>query len=911
MWLGLLSLVLAAPPSGPRFVPRAHDFERPAAELCYPSGLHITVVVDDRQPVVALTTVIDRGAADDPEGREGAAHLMEHLWFRAQANGQSVASQLADLGAENNAFTLGDVTVYSSVADAAALSGLLALEAQRLADPLAGITADIVEEERGIVDSERQLRGLVSEDYPRFLPPSFTGSTLRPGSREAIAAITRADLDAVATAYSPATTTVQITGPLMPSAVQGLVEEHFSEAQLFHDAEGNLAESTPCRGRAGEAASTPPTATPPAEPYTWTASIERPVVLVGWAWPAAYASDEPAMRIAAGAIHDQLRATLDTARFAHAESSCQFVPGPERSTLVCAASVPVGLSGERLLSTLAAAPSAVQQLDSAAIDLAGVRARTDLLIGLDALSPLTSNDALRDVLSNHYTGTPLWFADALTALGEFDADTLRSFLGSWSSPRQAWTAAILPEGADASVLAGADGAETGAGGSPKTDDGATDSRGGHRIALPDEPVEIEPSTPALAAPERRRLPNGVTAIVIPHGLAPVSHTALIVGGGPGAESDLGVDAWAWQLTGFDPSTMPNDSLQAAADLSATHLGFRQLSNGRAMTMGGSVATLDNQLYTLRAFAETTGRVGDTSRQEITTAVRRSVRRLSDQPSTQAHLARLSHVWGSESPYGLPNLFLADAGSRGGLSKIDRHIKKTWRPGNATVLVVGPVDPAAVHRQIEQWFGDWSDGPDTPQPFEPVIAPVPTARRADVVVAPYRATTQLNLACRAPDGSDAAVTDVAAKLLEQWAWRALRESEIGAYDPWVQAERVSASTAVHLGATVPAEHAVAAANAVDSGLSWLANEVSSDDVSRAGGRLRAGWAQHFVTTADVFEAALIHRQDVATYAQTHGILMSRVQADAVKRWAAACRDSAALTLVSPEPVDLSGTPWATR
>ncbi len=54
-----------------------------------PSGMRIVIEEDRSKPVVAMITVINAGAADHPVGKEGLAHLVEHLTLRARPDGRT------------------------------------------------------------------------------------------------------------------------------------------------------------------------------------------------------------------------------------------------------------------------------------------------------------------------------------------------------------------------------------------------------------------------------------------------------------------------------------------------------------------------------------------------------------------------------------------------------------------------------------------------------------------------------------------------------------------------------------------------------------------------------------------------------------------------------------------------------
>jgi zinc protease len=79
-----------------------------------PSGLRVQVEHDASVQQVAIALVVGAGSADDPKGKEGLAHLAEHLVFRARHVGQMSSGALAPLmGASvDNAYTNLDDTVF-------------------------------------------------------------------------------------------------------------------------------------------------------------------------------------------------------------------------------------------------------------------------------------------------------------------------------------------------------------------------------------------------------------------------------------------------------------------------------------------------------------------------------------------------------------------------------------------------------------------------------------------------------------------------------------------------------------------------------------------------------------------------------------------------------------------------------
>src|ERR1700740_1650180 len=78
------------------------------------NGLDIVVIPDHRAPVVTHMVWYRNGSADDPPGKSGIAHFLEHLMFKGtKDHPQGEYSQLvADLGGQENAFTSNDFTAY-------------------------------------------------------------------------------------------------------------------------------------------------------------------------------------------------------------------------------------------------------------------------------------------------------------------------------------------------------------------------------------------------------------------------------------------------------------------------------------------------------------------------------------------------------------------------------------------------------------------------------------------------------------------------------------------------------------------------------------------------------------------------------------------------------------------------------
>src|SRR6266536_6405223 len=99
-----------------------------------PNGLRLITIPTDYPNLVALQIVVQTGSRNEPEkGKSGYAHLFEHLMFRGSEHysGQERDAILKKAGADSNAYTTDDRTVYHEVFSKDDLEKVLELEGDR------------------------------------------------------------------------------------------------------------------------------------------------------------------------------------------------------------------------------------------------------------------------------------------------------------------------------------------------------------------------------------------------------------------------------------------------------------------------------------------------------------------------------------------------------------------------------------------------------------------------------------------------------------------------------------------------------------------------------------------------------------------------------------------------------------
>jgi zinc protease len=122
------------------------------------NGMQVVVVPNHRMPVVTHMVWYKVGAADEPAGRSGIAHFLEHLMFKGTeilAPGE-FSRTVARNGGRENAFTSYDFTGYYQSVAVDRLETVMRMEADRMTGLVLG--PEQVEPERLVVLEERRQR---------------------------------------------------------------------------------------------------------------------------------------------------------------------------------------------------------------------------------------------------------------------------------------------------------------------------------------------------------------------------------------------------------------------------------------------------------------------------------------------------------------------------------------------------------------------------------------------------------------------------------------------------------------------------------------------------------------------------------------------------------------------------------
>ena len=233
LWIALLSLALALVSCNRQEVD-ALGVKVNLTKKTLSNGLTLITVEDHTVPVVSYQTWYRVGSVDEQPGVTGISHLFEHLMFKGtpKYGPKEFFLQLEAKGAEVNAFTTRDYTVFYENLVPTMLEKAIDMESDRMVN--LKLDDDVLNSERLVVLEERRLR---SENVPEgkiqealWALAYHTHPYMWPviGYPQDLLSITTAKLQEwFHNHYSPSNATLVVVGDIDPSKTDALVKQYY------------------------------------------------------------------------------------------------------------------------------------------------------------------------------------------------------------------------------------------------------------------------------------------------------------------------------------------------------------------------------------------------------------------------------------------------------------------------------------------------------------------------------------------------------------------------------------------------------------------------------------------------------------------------------------------------------------
>jgi zinc protease len=202
------------------------------------NGLKILVFPDHDVPLLKLSIYYNVGSIDEPEGKTGISHFLEHTMFlgtEAVPNGK-IDELISSVGGQLNAATTFDYTYYYHEVPSSMLELVMALEADRMKN--LKFDSQEIAREKEVIKQERRLRtenNIFNKGFEEIKAAAFEGSPLEHnviGWMDDIESITAVDLeDYYNKYYAPNNALLVLSGDVKTEDVKVLAEKYFSDIE--------------------------------------------------------------------------------------------------------------------------------------------------------------------------------------------------------------------------------------------------------------------------------------------------------------------------------------------------------------------------------------------------------------------------------------------------------------------------------------------------------------------------------------------------------------------------------------------------------------------------------------------------------------------------------------------------------
>ena len=652
------------------------------------NGLDVMLHQDNALPLVAVNVWYHVGSKDETPGKTGYAHLFEHLMFEGSKHHDSGYFQpLQEVGATLNGSTTPDRTNYWENLPSHYLELALWLESDRMGFLLDALDQGRFDVQRDVVKNERRqsyenrpygvssihLQGAV---YP--LPHPYHWPTIgfhedldAAGLDDAIAFFQRF--------YTPGNASLAIAGDISPDQAAEMVERYFGDIPPGPALPRATRTDSPLQGRAD-------------------LTLHDRVTLPRWtiAWPTVprFHPDEAPLSVLASLLGDGKSSRLHRA----------LVYEQRIAQSVTVRHGPAEITGDFHLDVTAAAGHTAEGAADAA--LAEIRRIQDNPPLPEEVERVRNRLEWQHVRMSANIGGFAGRANRLNSYNVFAGDPgrinsdLERFLAV--QPEDVQRAArvylgerqvqmtVLPEPPRSHAAAGID----------RT-----------RRPSPAVPRAFEPPTP-----ERRRLSNGVEALVVERrGIPAVAFALVLDAGGAGDPSSLpGLASFATAM--LQEGTDGRNSSQIADEMEFMGSQLATATGRESTTLAAETLTrhfpraleIAADLAQNAAFPE--DEIARLRQERLT-----SLRRMKDDPAAMAARLLPGLILGRESAFGHPL-----SGTEESVTAISRddmagYHRRRYRPDGATLVVVGDVSPDEAAQLGEQWLGGWRAAEDGDAP----------------------------------------------------------------------------------------------------------------------------------------------------------------------------------------------------
>jgi zinc protease len=680
-------LIAACTPSTPKFAIKYAEKRGTITK----NGLRFVIVPDATTQMVEVDIRYDVGSREDPVGKAGIAHLVEHLMFQQRPDGPATPPLmhfLDQLTVFFNAFTNWDTTHYMTSSRADMTDALLKIEAMRMYFGCKTITEEEFAREREVVRNEIRWRGGDARgEMERMVldavyPKGHAYSREIGGNDAQLATITLQDAcDFMEKYYTPERATIVVAGGVKVDEVTAMIQKWF----------GNMDKRVSGARVAVEPVTIDPTR------VTFDVDIERPMVHVAWALPPGNTAEGEAVRFGLNRFFFGAASKAQEYGFA-----TQVLPQLLGGRLAPVFVISIELKNkdklnEALEFVWKAANQAHRGFDMASwkqMEEFKAVAKADFISSIEPLMnrTLQIGESVQFDTEIEFASSEEYIIHELKKIDDFDGGRVRDAVKKALDESKAKVIVINntktgTKGDKRSSLAFA----------TKSDEMREVSEVDPKEAS--RPLKVAATLKTLDAAQRFELKNGMQVVLLPIDSMPLVAAQLQFTVGTAVDAAV-ADAAAGFLNGpidAEATQAAGISVRCGATPDTTICSTR----GVNIYLDVMIKALERQI--------SAGDYNQKQIEEYAKSYKDDLKRQDSQTEFEFQRQIYGALYGPEHPYTLAAAVPPDAISKLGHDKLVSFKGKHYKAANATLIVAGNFDPAKAESLIRGSFGGWSSG----------------------------------------------------------------------------------------------------------------------------------------------------------------------------------------------------------
>ncbi len=706
-----------------------------------PNGLRVYAIRDTGTPNVSVQVWYDVGSKDDPKGKSGFAHMFEHLMFKSTRNlvSEQMDRLTEDVGGYNNASTNDDYTNYYEVVPANHLQRLLFAEADRMASLVVepksfASERDVVKEELRQSTLARPYGKLFSLYYPALAYQAHPYARGTIGSLENLEAAGIDDVRAFhATYYRPDNAVLVVSGNFDQQQLDGWIESYFAKIKKPVGAIPRVTVAEPARAKA-------------ISRTVYEPNTPLPAVLISYHIPADRDADIPALSVLKAVL-----ATGESSRLYEsvvyreqlAQSADAMLDSKQSTGNLAVYAIMAG--GKSAADGEAALKREIGRLRDAPVTAAELaEAKNEILTQSIQSRETAEGKASTLAASVIIDGDPHAADRQLAEIARVTAADVQRVARKYLADAQSATIRYLPLGSKpnspaATPIEIAQTVRVADLTAPANITVVTPASEAERIQPPAPGTQVAATIPQ---PTETRLANGMRLITVERHDLPIVTAYLVTSGGAATDPANRAGASAMAAGLLTKGTRTRSATQIARQVEG--LGGAISSDAASDGASVDVTVKADQLAPALAILADVAINPAFDPTEIERARTQQIDAVALALKNPAQLAALvadRAVLGT-SPYGAP--IDGTPASLKALTRADitRAYATSFRPDQATLIMVGDVTTARAKALAEAQFAGWKTAAAATRPIPPIAYPkprvivvdMPEAGQAGVVVA---------------------------------------------------------------------------------------------------------------------------------------------------------------------------------